>query len=413
MTGTDLAGDPDYRLFCEERLEDPYPLFHRLRAADPVHWCEPGQYWLLTRYADVFPLLSDPRLSSNRMAMYHQNVPPDLQQRVQPLLTNISNWLILLDAPDHVRLRRLVNVAFTPRMLTLLKPRIEQVADELLQQTIDQADGRPVNILETFCYPLPATVICDMLGLPPEEHDNFRRWAGRVVDFSTRAGPPMRAYAEQANENMVALIGGLNRLIDHRRRRPGEDLMSGLITAEEDGDRLNHDELLALGVFLFIAGHETTMHLIANGLLSLLQHPDQFEKLKTDVAGKVERTVEELLRYDNSVTRAVRQAKEDIEVAGKLIRRGQTLVLLLGAANRDPAQFTDPDRLDIERHPNKHASLGWGPHFCLGGQLARLEIDIALRGIVRLLPEVRLAEQDFAHRPTFGIRALDALWVKV
>ena len=219
----------------------------------------------------------------------------------------------------------------------------------------------------------------------------------------------MVPFAVKANESLERLLDILNGLIDQRRRDLGDDLISALIRAEEAGDKLTHEELLSLGVFLFIAGHETTMHLIANALVALLANPEEFDKLKNDVDGKMATAVEELLRYDTSVTRAVRQATEDIEIGGKSIKKGQTVIFLLGAANRDPEQFPDPDRLNLERTPNAHVSFGWGPHFCLGGPLARIEIELALRAVIRHTPNIRRASDDLQWRPTMGVRALMSL----
>jgi pimeloyl-[acyl-carrier protein] synthase len=401
-----LIADPDYQAFCEERLDNPYPFFHRLRAEDPVHWCDQTNLWLVTRYEDVFSGLRDSRLSSSRMGMYRQALPDEMQREVEPLLDHISKWIILRDQPDHSRLRRLVSRAFTPRILATWRSRIEERAETML---IEAAKDGQMDFLHDYCYPLPATVICEMMGIPRNHQDDFRHWAEDVMNFSTGGGPPMVPFAAKASKSLERLLDILNGLIDRRRHELGDDLISALIRAEEAGDKLTHEELLSLGVFLFIAGHETTMNLIANALVALLANPEEFDKLKNDVDGKMATAVEELLRYDTSVTRAVRQATEDTEIGGKSIKEGQTVIFLLGAANRDPAQFLDPDRLDLERTPNAHVSFGWGPHFCLGGPLARIEIELALRAVLRHTPNIRRASDDLQWRPTMGVRALMSL----
>ena len=401
-----LIADPDYQAFCEERLANPYPLFHRLRAESPVHWCEQTNLWLVTRYEDVFHGLRDSRLSSSRMGMYRQALSTDIQQEVQPLLDHIAKWIILQDQPDHGRLRRLVSLAFTPRILATWRPRIETWAETML---IEAATDGEMDFLHDYCYPFPATVICEMLGIPQDRQNDFRYWTEDVMNFSTGGGPPMVPFAIKAKESLKPLLGCLNKLIDDRRHNPGDDLLSALINAKEEGDNLTHEELLSLGVFLFIAGHETTMNLIANALLALLDNPREFDKLKGDVDGKITTAVEELLRFDTSVTRAVRQATEDMEIGSQTIQKGQTVIFLLGAANRDPEQFPDPDRLDIDRTPNDHVSFGWGPHFCLGGPLARIEIELALRAVFRHTPNIRRATDALQWRPTMGVRALMSL----
>lgn len=407
---TPLTANPDYRTFCEERLQNPYPLFHRLRAEDPVHWCEPMNLWLVTRYDDVYAGLRDGRLSSNRTAMYAQALPPELKQRVQPLLDHVSKWIQLTDEPDHGRLRKLVNMAFTPKMISALRPGIVRLVEDLLN---DVEPGKPFDAIETFCGPLPATVICEMLGIPLAERERFRLATEQVMRFSTRGGPQLKEYAEPAGAALHQLIAMFERLVKERRQNPQPDLLSALVQAETDGERLANEELYAMCVFIFLAGHETTTNGIASGILGLLQHPDQFARLSANVDGMVAGAVDETLRYESPVTRAVRQAKEDLEIGGKRIMVGQLVVLLLGAANRDPYQFVNPDRFDIARQPNRHLGFGYGAHFCLGAPLARLEMEIAFRAVARRLPGLRLASDQFSWKPLMGIRALTALPVIV
>ncbi len=405
-----LLESPDYLAFCEERLGNPYPLFDRLRAEDPVHWCEPMKLWLVTGYADVAAGLKDARCSSDRTDMYVQALSPELKQRVQPLLDHVSKWIQLTDEPDHTRLRKLVNLAFTPKMLATLRPKIEQLVDALLDKV---PPGQPFDIIATFCGPLPATVICGMLGIPAAEQDEFKRLVERVMRFSTAGGPRLQNHAEQANAALGSLIDMFERLIAERRTTPREDLLSALVQAESDGEKLSNEELHAMCVFIFLAGHETTTNGIASGLLALVQHPEQFAVLKTDPDALLRGMVEEALRYESPVTRAVRKAREDLEFGGKTIKQGQLVVLLLGAANRDPAQFPEPARFDIRRSPNKHFAFGYGPHFCLGAVLARMEMEIAFRAIIRRLPELRLGTDQLHWKPTMGIRALVSLPVVI
>uniref|UniRef100_UPI00404A4D5F cytochrome P450 n=1 Tax=Cephaloticoccus sp. TaxID=1985742 RepID=UPI00404A4D5F len=398
-----LTEEPDYRAFWEERLQNPYPLFARMRSEDPVHWCAPMKLWLVTRHDLCFTGLKDERFSSNRSDMYVQALPPDLKAKVQPLLDHISKWIQLTDEPDHLRLRKLVNLAFTPRMINQLRPRIEQLVDQLLT---DLRPGEPCDIIKRFCQPLPATVICEMLGIPLAERDRFRELIEGIMHFSTAGGPNLKHHAENAHAALREVITLFERLVAERRQEPRDDLLSALVSAEADGERLSNEELYAMCVFVFLAGHETTTNGIASGLMALLQHPDQFSKLKANVDAHVRGTVEEALRFESPVTRAVRKATERIELAGKVIESGQLVVFLLGAADRDPALFPVPDTFDITRTPNKHLAFGYGSHFCLGAVLARMEMEIAFRAIVRRLPNLRLVTDQLDWKPTMGIRAL-------
>ena len=405
-----LAETADYRAFCEERLQDPHPLFARLRAEDPVHWCAPMKLWLVTRHDLCLAGLRDERFSSDRTAMYVQALPPDLKAKVQPLLNHVAKWIQLTDEPDHTRLRKLVTLAFTPRMIQQLRPRIEQIVEALID---DVQPGTPFDLIARFCQPLPATVICEMLGIPLAERDRFRELVELVMHFSTAGGPNLKNHAARAQEALREVIALFERLVAERRKEPREDLLSALVQAEADGERLSNEELYAMCVFVFLAGHETTTNGIASGVMALLRHPEQLARLKRDVDAHVRGTVEEALRWESPVTRAVRKARQPIELGGKTIAPGQLVVFLLGAADRDPVQFPDPDVFDIARAPNKHLAFGYGAHFCLGAVLARMEMEIAFRALVRRLPDLRLATDTLSWKPTMGIRALQTLPVSV
>jgi pimeloyl-[acyl-carrier protein] synthase len=401
---------PDYKEFCQERLQNPYPLFDRLRDEDPVHWCEPMKLWLVTRYDDVLTGLKDTNLSSNRMEMYVQALPDSIKQRARPLLDHISKWIQLTDEPDHGRLRKLVNLAFTPKVIKALRGRIVSLTYEFL----DAAPlGQAFDIVKQLCYPLPATVICELLGIPTCDRDAFYVATGRLMQFSTRGGPTLKDYAQEAGEALQQLVSMFRELVEDRRRRPREDLLSALVSAEADGTRLSNEELYAMCVFIFLAGHETTTNGLASGILALGRHPDQFNALKADPSRLVTGAVEEVLRFESPVTRAVRQARTDSEMSGKKIAAGQLVVLLLGAANRDPAQFAEPNRFDIARNPNRHLAFGYGIHFCLGAALARLEMEMAFGAIATRMPRMRLENDSLAWKPVMGIRALQELYVRV
>lgn len=405
-----LEAGLDYVEFCAERLQNPYPLFNRMRVEDPVHWSEKMKLWMVTRYEDVYAGLRDPRFSSNRMGMYIQALPPDLRTRVQPLLDHISKWVQLTDEPDHTRLRKLVMMAFTPRMINSLRARVEDLAKSFIT---DIQPGEPFDLIEKFCGPLPATVICEMLGIPLKDRERFRIATHRLMEFSTRGGPALKDYADAAGVSLNDLINLFEELVEERRKAPREDLLGSLVSAEADGERLSNEELYAMCVFIFLAGHETTTNGIASGMLALLQNPAQYSLFREDMEGTAMGLVEESLRYESPVPRAVRRTREAMEIGGKLIPEGQMVVLLLGAANRDPEKFPNPDVFDIKRQPNRHLAFGFGGHFCLGAQLARLEMDISFRTITNLLPGLQLVSQDVRWKPVMGVRALEALSVRI
>ena len=373
-----------------------------------MHWCEPMKLWLVTRHDDVLAGLHEPRFSSDRTGMYEQALPPALRQRVQPLLDHVLKWIQLSDDPDHTRLRKLVNVAFTPKMIQLLLPRVNELVAGLLDGT---PRGEPFDIIDRFCRPLPATVICEMLGIPRDEQEEFRLLTERVMLFSTSGDAKLHEHADQAHAALDRLIAMFERLIAERRKTPRLDLLSALVQAEANVERLSNDELYAMCVFIFLAGHESTTNGIASGLLILLQHPDQFAALKANTDGLVRGAIEETLRYKSPVIRAVRLVREDFDFGGQRLRAGQLAVMLLGAAHRDPAQFPDPDRFDIARPTQRNLAFGHGLHFCLGAMLARIEMETAVRAVVQRMPNLRLADQPLRWKPTMGIRALERLAV--
>ncbi len=401
---------PAYLEFCEERLQDPYPLFAQMRSEDPVHWNDRMKLWLLTRYDDVAATLRDKRLSASRQNIYRQALPDELAHQVRPLLDHLQNWLLMIDPPEHTRLRRIVNAAFTPRLIENLRPRIREIADSLLT---DLPADEPFDFIERFTYPLSATVICEMLGVPSENQSAFRVTNDRLFNFSSRGGPKLAEHALSANEALLSLHDVFNEIAEARRKAPREDLISALVQAKVVGEELSNELVLAFCTFLFLAGHEATTSSIATGLMLLLRHPEQFQRLRADPERLVSTFREEVLRYESAAFRGVRQASVDFELRGKLIRKGQPVVMLLGAANRDPEQFPDPDRFDIARSPNQHLAFGSGPHICLGAPLARIEMDIAFTAICSKLPAIELATEELPWRPLMGARSLQKLPVRL
>lgn len=396
MATTEILFDP-YR---PEFHADPYPFYHRLRREDPVHQSPMG-FWVLTRYEDVVTVLRDPRFGREGFeqlftAVYGEETDPG----------RLPRSMLVRDPPDHTRLRALVNKAFTPRVVEGMRRHIREIVDHLLDRV---EAARAMDVIADLAYPLPVTVICEMLGVPTEDQEPIKRWSSDVARSLDALGMPADLeIVERGRAGRRALGEYFRRLLPERRKRPGPDLLTSLIAAEEQGDRLTEGELLAMCVLLFIAGHETTVNLIGNGLLALLRHPGELERLRTDPA-LIPGAVEELLRYDGPVQRTARITQAEVEVDGRQIDKGAMVVAVIGAANRDPAHFPDPDRLDVARRDNRHLAFGFGIHFCLGAPLARVEGQLAIGSVLRRLPGLRLATDAPEWRESSTLRGLKRL----
>ena len=393
--------------FYHAKLPDPYPVYHQLRSEDPVHWSDLIGAWILTRYEDVKAVANDPRFSSVRAHYFMDQLPETAQQRLRPLGHQLALWLIHLDPPDHTRIRSLVHKAFAPRVVAGLRIRIHQIVNELLDEV---QEAGAMDVMREFAYPLTAAVIAELLGIPPEDRTQFSQWSDSINGFVGAAHVTTRR-AELAQQSMLELMEYLHDLIEQRRRSPKDDFMTSLIAVEEEGDKLNEEELLALCVLLLFAGHETTANQIGNAVLALLRNPDQLEKLRRKPA-LITSTVEELLRYDSSVQRIGRVATEDVDICGRRVQQGEFVAAMLGAANRDPIHFGEYDKLDIERALNNHLSFGYGKHYCIGAPLARLEIEIAINTILSRFPSLRLQGPEVEWYDNFGQRFLKSLPVE-
>lgn len=380
---TPLPPDP-FGLLKPESLQDPYPVYARLRAEAPVYFSEALRAWLLTRYEDVLGAFRDPRLSSRLTSGYGKQLPPAILEQLVPVLRNLASWVIFTDRPDHTRMRGLLNKAFTPKVTENLRPRIQALVDELLDAVAPT--GR-MDVIKDLANPLPVIVIGELLGLPREDRHLLKAWSDMLVGFlgSTRMTP---ALFSEAVRGIVSMEDYLRQVIAERRKRPGEDLLSRLLAAEEQGSLLSEQELLSTCTLVLFAGHETTTNLIGNAVNALLEHPEQLEVLRREPATVVS-AVEEVLRFDSPVQRQMRLTSEDIEVGGQRIPKGETVVLMIGSANRDPAQFPEPDRLDVRRQENRHLTFGMGAHFCLGAPLGRLEAQLALGTLLRRFPDLK------------------------
>jgi pimeloyl-[acyl-carrier protein] synthase len=395
----------DYELYCEGRLADPYPLLRRLREEDPIHWSERLGSWIITRYDDVYALVNDPRLKSNRSAAYMRVLPEPQQTNLKPLGEHISNWLGFTDPPKHTRMRTLVGKVFTPRLAANMAGRIQAIVDSLLDRV--ESTGQ-IDIIKDFAYPLPATVICEILGIQSGNQDQFKVWLDDINAFLGGFGPSLAKVADRAYKSQQSVAAFIRELAYERRRRPCDDLISALASVEGESGGLTEQELLGLCVFLFSAGEETTVSLIGNSMLLLIRNPREFERLKAEPA-LINSAVEEFLRYESPIQILTRVVADEIEIRNRRMEPGQPVILVLGAANRDPEQFPDPDRLDIARANNRHLAFGWAIHFCLGAPLARIEAQTAISSIVNRYPGIRLHDKPLQWKENLTLRCLESL----
>lgn len=396
----------DDRSFLSPPLvADPHPYLHALRAEDPVHWSEPHQAWILTRYDDVTSAFLDERLSAARVRSLLPIEPSaEERQSFDPIYRLLGNWMVFTDNPDHARLRRLARAAFSGRMVERLRPSIAALVDGLIAEI---ARERRVDFVRRFAFPLPATVIAKLLGVPEDDLGRFQQWSTDVAAlvFGGSGGAERR---DRALRGLLALERYFRDLLERLQREPADNLLSELARAEEKGDVLSADEVIATCVLLLFAGHETTANLLGTSLFHLDGHPDERRRL-AESPELAAAAVEELLRFDGPTKMQVRMAKEDVELRGKRILAGQRVLLCQSAANRDPERFPDPDRLDLDRRDHEHLAFGIGIHYCLGAPLARLEAEIALAAIFARLPELRVVTDDPEWHATILSRGLASL----
>jgi cytochrome P450 len=402
------TSEPLFNPLSPEFIRNPYPHYERMRTTDPVHLTPLGVF-VASRHAEASLVIRDKRFGKEHAERSIRRYGPNIMD--EPAFRSLGLMMLQQDPPDHTRLRGLVVKAFTARRVEDMRPRIQQIVDEALDRIIPKGN---MDLIEDFAFRLPVTVICDMLGIPEEHREVFytrARTGGRILD----PVPLSPEEIKQANEGTIMSEMYFRQLFELRRKNPGNDLITQLVQAEEDGNKLSNEELTANIILLFGAGHETTVNLIGNGLLALHRNPDQLALLKAKPE-LITNAIEEFLRYDSSVQLTGRVALEDIEdLGGKRIPKGESVLCLLGSANHDPAVYPDhPERLDITRPNVRPLSFGGGIHFCLGAQLARIEAEVAISTLLRRLPDLRLDDAvNPEWRPTFvlrGLKRLPASW---
>ncbi len=390
-----------YHLLDPEVLADPYPLYHRLRSEDPVHWDPYLHAWVVTRYQDVLQVFQ--RFSADRTPTPEKLAAMGMEQ-LSPIARVMVRQMLFLDPPQHSRVRGLAAVAFTPRRVERLREHIQEITDRLVEAVIERGE---MEVMEELANPLPAIVTAELLGVPTGDHQLLKRWS---QDFAEVLGnfqhnPDRAGRVLQSLEEMTAYFLAAVR---KEAIEPTEGLINALTTAEVNGDRLTEAEVVANVIVTMVGGQETTTNLIGNGLLTLLRNPVELERLRADPT-LVPSAVEELLRYESPSQHTARLAPDDVELGGRAIKRRQAVIAVMGAANRDPERFSDPDRLDLTREDNRHVAFGWASHFCFGAPLARIEGQTAFATLLRRMPELRLQPGPITWRQNLGLRGLTAL----
>lgn len=407
MTREHEIFDP-YGLVSTEMFSNPHPLYHMLRYSEPVHYSKVLNAWVLTRYDDVIAALKDPRLSNAmRRAVGTAQLSAELRKKMEPIDRFLLLWVLNLDDPEHHRLRVLLSKAFTPKVMDSMRPKIEQIADELINAV--QNEGK-MDFVAQMAHPLPVRVIADLFGVPDSDRDLLQQWSKHISTFF-EVGPAKPEVLDNMNLSVTEMTDYLRGVVNENRKNPKDNVLGMLIRAEEQGEVLTEDQLLATCIMILFAGHDSTVNLIGSGMLSLLTHPEQMSRFMTDPS-LVRTAIDEFLRFESPVMRHDRVAKEDINLHGHLITRGQRVVLGLGAANRDPARYPNPDVLDIGRQGNRHLTFGYGPHGCLGGALACTQAEVALQMTIHRLPGLRLGYPAPRWREHFNFRGLRTLHVE-
>ena len=393
-------------MFDANFITDPYKAYSFLRTIGPLHWYDKFRngVWLVTRYADVLAGLHDARLSSQRSHTLTAALPREVQSEFAAFNEIFSRWMLFLDPPEHSRIRRLLNKEFTPHMIQRMRPRIERVVNSLLDEVSGKSE---MEFMTEFANPLPVRVIAEMLGIPSADQRDFQIWSDALADFFGNAAASVEA-GRRAQDSLISLTEYFRALLPERRANKGDDLVSLLLRVEEEGEMLTGEELLAQCTLLLVAGHETTRNLLGNGLLALLQYPDQLAKLR-ESPSLMNLAVREFARFDSPVQFSGRAVTEDFSWHDREIKTGQTVILLLGSANRDPQKFSEPQKLEITRDEGMPLSFGHGTHFCIGAALAYTEAEIAFATLLERTSSMTMLDDVLAWRSNLSFRGLSRL----
>ena len=399
----------DVDLTSPEALLNPYPLYDQVRTHDPVHWNKADSSWYVMRFDDLMWILRDDRMSSERFKVLVRSLSDEERERYAPFIDSVTSWILMSDPPSHTRIRSLVNKAFTPRVIENMRARVQTLVNGMLDKV--QGNGR-MDVIADLAVPLPGIVISDMLGVPAKDQPQFKSWSNdisRGLEGAAGTGSVIERL-EMGQKSLLELSEYFRDVIQNLKANPQDNLLNSLVEVEEAGDRLTEKELVANCVMIMFAGNETTTNLIGNGMLALLQNPNQKQLLQED-GGLIGSAVEELLRFDSLIQKTRRTATIDVELRGKTIKAGDLIAMCYGSANRDPEQFDEPNRLDIKRADNRHAAFAQGLHFCLGAALARMEGQIAIGTMIGRMPDIKLEAKDLERNPSLVFWGLKALHV--
>jgi cytochrome P450 len=395
----------DDEVLREDRLADPYPYFKVLREQDPVHWNGRYRTWFIHKHADVIGALREPAFSSDRVRpVFEDRLTPEQREARKPTFDVLKHWMVFLDPPEHTRLRKLVQPAFTPRSIARMRPRVEEVVRATLAEL---ADRETFDFVRDLAYPIPAIVIAELIGVPAEERDLFKKWSDDILTlvFGAEGQADRRDLAQKG---LVELTDYLRAMIQRVRRSPGDNIISAIVGAQDVDPPLSDDEIISTVALLVFGGHETSTNFIANGVRQLLLHPDQLALLRAN-PDKVAVAGEEILRFDGPSRMEARLLVNDVELRGKKLRAGENVLLVQSSANRDAEVFEEPDSLDVTRHPNPHVGFGHGLHHCLGNFLARLEGQVAFIEVFDAFPDLALAGEPEVWHPTMMSRGMKSL----
>jgi cytochrome P450 len=395
----------DDEILREDRLDDPSPYFKVLRDNDPVHWNGRYRSWFLHKHADVLEALRDPAFSSDRVRpVFEDRLSPEQREARKPTFEVLQHWMVFLDPPEHTRLRQLVQPAFTPKAIARMRPRVEEVVRATLA---DLADRESFDFIRDLAYPIPAIVIAELIGVPAEERDLFKKWSDDILTlvFGAEGQADRRDLAQQG---LIELTDYLRSMIAQVRKNPGDNIISAIVGNRDVEPPLSDEEIISTVSLLVFGGHETSTNFIANGVRQLLLHPDQLAIVRANPQ-KIGVAGEEILRFDGPSRMEARLLVKDVEIRGKTLRAGENVLLVQSAANRDDEVFENPDTLDVTRHPNPHVGFGHGLHHCLGNFLARLEGQVAFLEVFDAMPDLALADAPAIWHPTMMSRGMKSM----